>query len=237
MRRQRGRATATAATNVGAQRLHRHPKTTPPLATVWVYSSQVLLRRHKYHHHRRRGHELLDVIVQKPKARSIAMSFGWSATDVVAALTFIVDAAQALDDSEGAGKDFRQASAFLHHLDQALKPLQTFEALDATPEYKAQIETQVAAIRGPIEVFMKDVEGMARQLGAPSQGRFRRFKNVHRKWEWHYFTSKKAIALQKDIERHLNILDTLMQQLLLYVTLILLKTGNTSDSTAQGHGR
>lgn len=145
------------------------------------------------------------------------MAFGWSASDVLAALNFIVDAAQALDDSEGAGKDFRQASAFLRHLDQALKPLQTFEALDTTPDYKVQIETQIAAIRSPIETFMKDVEGMAKQLGVPSRGHFRRFKNVHRKWEWHYFTSKKAIALQKDIERHLNILDTLMQRLLLYV--------------------
>lgn len=33
------------------------------------------------------------------------------------------------------------------------------------------------------------------------------------KLEWHYFTSKKAMALQKEIEGHLRIIDTLMQRL------------------------
>ena len=146
------------------------------------------------------------------------MAFGWSAGDILAALKFVVDVAQALDDVNGAPKEFRQASSFLRNLDKALAPLRTFTALEAKPEYKADIESEVQAIRTPIEAFMKDVEGMAKRFGdagVSKTGRFRILKNVGSKLEWHYSTSKKAIGLQKEVEEHLRIIDTLMQRLTL----------------------
>jgi hypothetical protein len=39
---------------------------------------------------------------------------------------------------------------------------------------------------------------------------------VGSKLEWHYFTSKKAMALQMQIEGHLRIIDTLMQRLTMW---------------------
>jgi hypothetical protein len=63
---------------------------------------------------------------------------------------------------------------------------------------------------------MKDVEGMAKRLGdgsTPKTGRFRRLRNMSSKLEWHYFTSKKATSLQKEVEGHMIIIDTLMQRL------------------------
>ena len=147
------------------------------------------------------------------------MAFGWSAGDILAAIKFIIDVAQALDDVNGSQKEFRQASRFLRNLDKALVPLRTFTALEARPEYKADIESEVQAIRVPIEGFMKDVEGMAKRLGEGSASsgsgskRFRFLRNVGSKLEWHYSTSKKAMALQKEIESHLRIIDMLMQRL------------------------
>lgn len=150
------------------------------------------------------------------------MAFGWSAGDILAALKFIIDVAQALDDVNGAPQGFRKASSFLRSLDKTLAPLQN-AALDANPEYKADIESEVEAIRTPIEAFMKDVEGMAKQFGDGSQStaqqgtrRFGFLRNVGSKLEWHYSTSKKAIALQKEIEGRLKIIDMLMQRLTLY---------------------
>ncbi|KAN0113248.1 hypothetical protein V8E51_006199 [Hyaloscypha variabilis] len=158
------------------------------------------------------------------------MAFGWSAGDIFTAIKFIIDVASALDDISGARKEFRQSATFLRNLDKSLSPLRTFTALDAQPEYKADIEEEVDAIRRPIETFMTDVEGMAKKLGTGLEpgaagssrgvdkggGRFSAFKafrHVGSKLEWHYFTSKKAMALQKDIEGHLRIIDTLMQRL------------------------
>jgi hypothetical protein len=158
------------------------------------------------------------------------MAFGWSAGDIFTAIKFIIDVASALDDISGARKEFRQSATFLRNLDKSLSPLRTFTALDAQPEYKADIEEEVDAIRRPIETFMTDVEGMAKKLGtglgpgaAGSSGgvdkgggrfsAFKAFSHVGSKLEWHYFTSKKAMALQKDIEGHLRIIDTLMQRL------------------------
>lgn len=150
------------------------------------------------------------------------MAFGWSAGDILAALKFIIDVAQALDDVNGAPQDFRNASNFLRSLDKTLAPLQN-AALDASPEYKAHIESEVAAIRKPIEAFMKDVERMTKRFGDGNistvpQGtrRFGFLRNVGSKLEWHYSTSKKAVGLQKEIEGHLKIIDMLMQRLALY---------------------
>jgi hypothetical protein len=120
----------------------------------------------------------------------------------------------------GAPKEFHQASSFLRNLDKALVPLRRFTALEAKPEYKTDIEAEVDAIKVPIEAFMKDVEGMAKRLGdgSTSSGtgskRFRFLRNVGSKLEWHYATSKKAMALQKVIEGHLRIIDMLMQRLM-----------------------
>ncbi|RDW61105.1 hypothetical protein BP6252_12488 [Coleophoma cylindrospora] len=145
------------------------------------------------------------------------MAFGWSAGDILSAINFIIDAAQALDDVNGAPKEFRQASTFLRNLDKALLPLCTFTALEARPGYKANIEAEVDAIRTPIEKFMRDVDDMAKHLGGDSgsskTSRFRWLKSISSKLEWHYFTSKKALSLQNEVEGHLRVIDTLMQRL------------------------
>jgi hypothetical protein len=172
------------------------------------------------------------------------MAFGWSAGDIVAAIKFIFDVASALDDISGARKEFRQSATFLRNLDKSLAPLRTFTALDARPEYKADIEEEVDAIRRPIETFMTDVEGMAKKLGThldpgaggsrgaetdrggSSFGSFKSLRHMGSKLEWHYFTSKKAAALQMEIEGHLRIIDTLMQRLTMCEILLFLMALN-----------
>lgn len=162
------------------------------------------------------------------------MAFGWSAGDIFTAIKFIIDVASALDDISGARKEFQQSATFLRNLDKSLAPLRTFTALDARPEYKADIEEEVDAIRRPIETFMADVEGMAKKLGTSLEpgaggssgagtdrggsrfGGFKSLRHVGSKLEWHYFTSKKAMALQKEIDGHLRIIDTLMQRLTMW---------------------
>jgi hypothetical protein len=48
------------------------------------------------------------------------MSFGWSAGDILAAAEFVLEVTRALDEVDGAAKDFRTASSFLKNLNSAL---------------------------------------------------------------------------------------------------------------------
>ncbi|KAH0541794.1 hypothetical protein FGG08_003749 [Glutinoglossum americanum] len=145
-----------------------------------------------------------------PSPLATIMAFGWSPSSILAAINFIVDVAKALDEAEGAGKEFREAISFLRSLDPILRP---FAAPDANLDYKAEIDRQVMAIKIPVERFMGDVEGMERDLGVPHAGRFSHFRKAQRKLEWHYSTSKRAIALQREIQQHLAVIHTLMQHL------------------------
>jgi hypothetical protein len=141
------------------------------------------------------------------------MSFGWSVGDIVAAAEFIIKVARALDEVDGAAKEFRDSSAFLKSLNAALRPLEAFTVLDTRPEYKADIEHEVKAIKAPVEKFISDVKDLEKSLGVVKEGRFRHLQNIPSKLKWHFSTSKKALTLQKEVDMHLRIIDTLMQRL------------------------
>lgn len=141
------------------------------------------------------------------------MSFGWSAGDILAAIHFILEVAQALDAAGGAAKEFRDASTFLRDVKSALTPLQTLTALGTRPEYKADIELQVKAIKGPIEKFIVDTRGLQNSLGVVKEGHFRHLQNIPSKLKWHFDVSKKVLTLKKEVEQHLQIISTLMQRL------------------------
>jgi rubrerythrin len=127
------------------------------------------------------------------------MAFGWSAGDILSAINFIIEIANALDEVDGAAKQFREASVFLRDLNTTLKPLQTFTVLDTKPTYKKEIENQVEAIRTPIETFINDddVKALQKSLGVVNTGHFRTFRDVKNKLKWQFSTSEKALNLQK----------------------------------------
>ena len=141
------------------------------------------------------------------------MSFGWSAGDILAAIKFIIEVANALDATDGAAKEFREASTFLRDIKSALTPLQTFTALDTRPNYKADIERQVEAIKVPIEKFVEEVRGLQNGLGVVKEGRLRHLQNIPSKLKWHFYVSKRSLALQKEVGQHLQVIDALMRQL------------------------
>jgi hypothetical protein len=143
------------------------------------------------------------------------MAFGWSAGDILSAINFIIQVASALDEVDGAPKEFRDASSFLKQLNSALTPLRTFTALETKPAYKIEITQQVEAIKGPIEKFVNDksVRALQNNLGVAKEGQFRHLQNIRSKLKWHFSTSEKALALQKVVDMHLKIISTLLQRL------------------------
>ncbi|CZR63036.1 uncharacterized protein PAC_12933 [Phialocephala subalpina] len=85
------------------------------------------------------------------------MSFGWSAGDIVAALTLTYNLIQALDSVDGAAGHYREAVGFLRDLKRVLEPLRTFSAWDVYPTYRKDIEEQVEYIKEPVDKFLKAI--------------------------------------------------------------------------------
>ena len=141
------------------------------------------------------------------------MSFGWSAGDIVAALTLAYNLIEALDSIKGAAHDYREAVSFLRDLKRTLYPLETFTAWHAYPKYGRDIREQVAHIKEPVGNFLKEVLKYEPTLGVKANEGHSR--HVFRKLQWYMFMEKKVLGLKKKIESHMRVIDTLLQRLTL----------------------
>jgi hypothetical protein len=144
------------------------------------------------------------------------MSFGWSAGDIATAIAVIYNLIQALDDANGAVKDYREAVAFLDGLRRVLEPLQTFSDWGAYPAHGRDIGQQVNLIKLPIKEFLDTILKYEPSLGEDARRSWqRRLPTTLRKLQWHIFMTKKVLSLRAKIESHMRILDSLMQRLTL----------------------
>jgi hypothetical protein len=144
------------------------------------------------------------------------MSFGWSAGDIATAIAVTYNLIQALDDTHGAAKDYREAISFLCDLKRVLEPLQAFTAWSAYPNYGKEIGEKVGHIKGPVEDFLAAVLKYEPSLGENRRtGWPRALPAALRKLQWHVFMSKKVLSLRGKIESHMRILDSLMHRLTL----------------------
>jgi hypothetical protein len=141
------------------------------------------------------------------------MSFGWSAGDIVAAVSLAYDLYKAFDDYTGVSGEYRETVMFLKSLIRTLEPFKTLTDWDEHPRYATEIQEQVALLRTPINNFIQDVCRFEPSLGwKAKKGRYR---NVVRKVQWYLDISKKVSSLKSRIEMHMRVLDTLLQRLTL----------------------
>ena len=145
--------------------------------------------------------------------QSSAMSFGWSAGDIAQAITLIVKVVKALDSADGAASDYREATTFLQGLKHTLEPLQTFVALGAYPAYKDEIRIHVESIREPVESFLASVAKFDQSLGPNAKSGHHR--HISSKLQWRFVQSKAVEKLRSKIDKHLKVLETLLQRLTL----------------------
>lgn len=94
------------------------------------------------------------------------MSFGWSVSDIAAAITLVLQLIDALDSRDGAAGDYREAVAFLQDLKRTLEPLETFTAWNSYPAYGKDIQHHVAKIKEPVGAFLEAVRKYEPSLGA-----------------------------------------------------------------------
>lgn len=126
------------------------------------------------------------------------MSFGWSAGDIVSAITLLLKIGAALQDAGGASSEYRDAVGFLKTLQTTLEHLKAFSS---TPVefYKAEnLRQQCDHIQAPLKAFLDDVTSKFDAAMGQSCGR-KKFLTAPRKIQWALYTSKKIKRLQERI--------------------------------------
>jgi hypothetical protein len=144
------------------------------------------------------------------------MSFGWSAGDIAAAVSLLVEVLKSLDNANGAVKDYRNSITFLKNLTQTLKLLRTFAEANLEVSYKDEIFDAVEGIKVPVKEYLDLIVKYEDSLGEGVKEGYHR--KIGRKLQWSFFESKKAENLQVRIGRQLQLMDTLLQRLTMCVT-------------------
>jgi hypothetical protein len=126
------------------------------------------------------------------------MSFGWSASDIVAALQLLYKVTTALKDTGGASSDYQDTTSFLDILSSTLQHLKTLQTAPLDPELAKNLEQLCEQVGEPISTFCEYIRSsFERDLGADSTRP--RFLATGYKIQWALSTSKKAKALRERI--------------------------------------
>jgi len=126
------------------------------------------------------------------------MSFGWSASDIAAALQLLNTVVVALKDTGGASSDYQDASHFLNILSVTLQHLKALQAAPLDPNLAKNIEQHCAQIQGPLAAFHERINSrFQRDLGAESTRLM--FLTAGRKIQWALSTSKEVKRLKEKI--------------------------------------
>lgn len=148
-------------------------------------------------------------------------AFGWSAGDLVHAVTIIYKIGKALKDSGGASDDYQEAIGFLHGLALTLNTLRTFDDDLACPKDAEIPRAQVDCVRQPVEKFLTKIDSkFESKLGTRAEKGFRGvMRGGHRRVEWALFVSKEAEALGRKITVPLCAIQIRLGMRMLYVAL------------------
>jgi hypothetical protein len=129
---------------------------------------------------------------------SLAMSFGWSAGDIVAALKLLYQIGIALRDLGGASSEFQDTLSFLQTLSRTLQHLNALQATPLDTGIVENLREQCNHIRVPLTELLDDV---GRRFG-PTLGVNSTANSVFAapwKIQWALSTSKKIKRLQDRI--------------------------------------
>ncbi|KAF4630021.1 hypothetical protein G7Y89_g8132 [Cudoniella acicularis] len=126
------------------------------------------------------------------------MSFGWSAGDIVAAVTLLIKIGSALQDAGGASSDYQDTVDFLNTLRITLEHLKAFGATQIEVHKAENLRQQCDQIQAPLKVFLDDVTSKFESSLGPASRR-NKLLGSPRKIHWALYTSKKVKRLQDRI--------------------------------------
>jgi hypothetical protein len=126
------------------------------------------------------------------------MSFGWSASDIVAAIQLIHKVTTALKDTGGASSDFQDTATFLDILSSTLQHLKTLQTAALDPELAKNLERLCEQVREPISTFCEYIRSSFEGDLGHNSTRLK-FLTTGRKIQWALSTAKKAKVLRERI--------------------------------------
>jgi hypothetical protein len=136
------------------------------------------------------------------------MSFSLSSGIIFKAVGLIFDAMQALDGDRGSSRHYREATAFIKNLKDALEPLQIPSLYESYPVYGEKIRQQLDKIKQPIDHFLELAGKFEADLGGTvSAGTLPR---VPAKLKWKYLASEALQEVETELSGHMRVLHTML---------------------------
>jgi hypothetical protein len=148
------------------------------------------------------------------------MSFGWSAGDLLAALTVLNKIRVALKDSGGASSDYQEENGFLQSVSTTLETLNSVQSLPLDADALKNLQQICRQIQGPLRPFLDKVNhDFQSKLGPQpvSKNQFSKVFRAPRMMQWALSTSKQVQQLKNRIIMPLLALQIGMSQQIMLV--------------------
>jgi hypothetical protein len=128
-------------------------------------------------------------------------AFGWSACDLVQAITIIHKVCKALKDTGGASDEYQQTVAFLRSLAVTLDTLRAFDGGLVDSDDLAFTQAQIDLVQEPVQKFTSEIEAkFESKLGAQAAKGVRgTISGGHRKAQWALTISNESKSLHEKI--------------------------------------
>lgn len=127
--------------------------------------------------------------------------FGWSAGDLVAAISVVTKVCKALKDAGGAKEDYRESVSFLESLSVTLGLLHKYYEANLNQNDLSDLKSQILLIQDPVDAFTKNVKlKYGPELGTqPGIGYRAVVKGVPKKIKWALWMHKESERLNSRI--------------------------------------
>lgn len=145
----------------------------------------------------------------------MAVPFGFSAGDFIAALKVVKDVIDALRDSGGAGEEYRELINELYTLETALLEVKRVELDDEQHAQRVALQQAASQCHGTIDEFWKKIQKYQPHLR--SEGSGSRVKDGWRKIQWAMCTEKDVASFRAKLRGHTGSINLLLMTVQMYV--------------------
>jgi len=138
----------------------------------------------------------------------MAVPFGFSAGDFIAALKVVRDVIDALRDSGGAGEDYRELIHELYTLETALLEVKRVELDDEQHAQRVALRQAASQCHGTIDEFWKKIQKYQPHLR--SEGSNSRVKDGWRKIQWALCRKEDVASFRAKLRGHTGSINVLL---------------------------
>lgn len=144
----------------------------------------------------------------------MAVPFGFSAGDFIAAINLVRDLVKALHDSNGSSREYRELIRELHSLETVLLEVKAFDLEVEQRAKRVALRQAATQCQASIDEFLK---GLAKyqphlQMGGSTAS----WKDAFRKIQWHLCEKDDLLKFRAKIDFHTQTIQMLMLSVQVY---------------------